>query len=216
MRPTLCNLCKLTSEYLYSASVDWCPVAVEVHYVHSWSAFVSGISAERTQVSMPQHHFCMWAIAWERVMSGVTGLKSIFQIQTKMLDRKNHIKWGWQVPQNPSPSPYWWRGRLSHHLNYLHLKTYQKHCPALQWCPFWRIHIRACDSPSYHCEPTAWTVPWLGRKLPDPEPDLSQISTTQYSYWICCSGHELWLYIIDLYQIFSRNSGKVALALPWV
>lgn len=31
MRPTLCILCELTSEYLYSASVDWCPVAVEVY-----------------------------------------------------------------------------------------------------------------------------------------------------------------------------------------
>lgn len=91
MRPILCILCELTSECLYSASVDWCPVAVEVHYVHSWSAFVSEISTERSQVSVLQHLFCMWTIAWERVMSGVIGIKSMFLILTKMLDRQNHI-----------------------------------------------------------------------------------------------------------------------------
>lgn len=106
-----------------------------------------------------QHRFCMWTIAWERVMSGVIGLKSMFLIPTKMLDRQNHIKWGWQVPKKPSPSPCW-------SFPTVHLKTYQKHCPALQWCPFWRIHIRGCSSPWYHCESTAWTVSWLGRKLP--------------------------------------------------
>lgn len=53
MRPTLCILCELTSEYLYSASVDWCPVAVKVLDVRSWSAFVSGISTERSQVFSP-------------------------------------------------------------------------------------------------------------------------------------------------------------------
>lgn len=178
---------------------------------------------------MLQHHFCMWTITWEMVMSGVTGLKSMFLIQTKMLDRQNHIKWGWQVPQKPSPSPCWSFPTM---LNYLHLKTYKKYSPALQWCPFWRIHIRACASPWYHCEPMAWTVPWLGRKLPawwpghrvvhpaaqthhqpglnartkdqykewrwlNLEPDLSQISTTQYSVWICCSGHVLFWFISD-------------------
>lgn len=146
IRPTLCILCELTSEYLYSASVEWCPAAVAVYYVCSWSAFAGGVSTERSQVSMLQHHFSMWTIAWERVMSGEIGLKSMFLIQTKMLDRQNHIKWGWQVPQMPSPSPCWSFPTV---LNYLHLKTYEKHCPALPRCPFWRLHIRGCASPWY-------------------------------------------------------------------
>lgn len=33
MRPTLCILCELTSECLYSASAEWCPAAVAVYYV---------------------------------------------------------------------------------------------------------------------------------------------------------------------------------------
>ena len=33
------------------------------------------------------------------------GLKSLFLIQAKMLDRQNHIKWGWKEPQKPTLHP---------------------------------------------------------------------------------------------------------------
>lgn len=124
--------------------------------------FVNGILTERSQVSMLQHHFCKWTIAWERVMSGVIGLKSMFLIQTKMLDWQNHIKWGWQVPQKPPPSPCLSFPTV---LNYLYMKTLS-------------CTVQPCNGASfggytseavllwYHCEPMAWTVPWLVRKLP--------------------------------------------------
>lgn len=113
MRPTLCILCELTSECLYSASAEWCPAAVAVYYVCSWSAFATGVSTERSQVSMLQHHFSMWTIAWERVMSGEIALKSMFLIQTKMLDRWNCINGGGRclrsLPLHPAgPFPPCW------------------------------------------------------------------------------------------------------------
>lgn len=33
------------------------------------------------------------------------GVKSVFLIQTKMLDRQKHIKWGWKEPLQPTPHP---------------------------------------------------------------------------------------------------------------
>lgn len=74
------------------------------------------------------------------------GIKSMFLIQTKMLDRQKHIKWEWKEPLKPTPSPCW---SFPIMLNYLHLKTCQRHCPALQNGALWRTHMGSCASPCY-------------------------------------------------------------------
>lgn len=91
------------------------------------------------------------------------GLKSMFLIQIEMLGRQNHIKWGWKEPQKPTPSPCW---SFPIMLNYLHLKTYQRRCSALWWCPLEDTHQKLCFSMLPQCEPVPWTEPQLHRKLP--------------------------------------------------